>query len=68
MSHCRLSQFGASLHAIALESPQAKARLRASTERAVSLGLFGAPSFVVGSELFWGNDRLDSAMAWADSR
>jgi 2-hydroxychromene-2-carboxylate isomerase len=48
--------------------PETKARLRANTERAVSLGLFGAPSFVVGSELFWGNDRLDSAMAWADSR
>lgn len=43
----------------------AKARLRANTERAVTLGIFGAPSFVVGQELFWGNDRLESALRWA---
>ena len=42
-----------------------KARLRASTERAVALGLFGAPSFVVGDELFWGNDRMETAMRWS---
>lgn len=47
------------------DSPETKARLRAQTERAVELGLFGAPSFVVGDELFWGNDRLDAALAWA---
>ena len=46
-------------------SPDAKAKLRTATERAISLGIFGAPSFVVGSELFWGNDRLESAIAWA---
>jgi 2-hydroxychromene-2-carboxylate isomerase len=28
-------------------------------------GLFGAPSFTVGDELFWGNDRLETALAWA---
>jgi len=48
----------------AAESDEAKAALRAQTERAVSLGLFGAPSFVVGEELFWGNDRLEAALAW----
>jgi 2-hydroxychromene-2-carboxylate isomerase len=46
-------------------SPEAKAKLRTATERAVSLGIFGAPSFVVGTELFWGNDRLESAISWA---
>ena len=40
----------------------AKARLRANTEEAVALGIFGAPSFIAGGELFWGNDRLDSAL------
>ena len=49
------------------QSPEAKARLRSQTERAVSLGIFGAPSFVVGGELFWGNDRLESALSWAKS-
>lgn len=41
-----------------------KERLRAQTERARRLGIFGAPSFVVGEELFWGNDRLEDAVAW----
>ncbi len=42
-----------------------KARLKAQTERAQRLGLFGAPSFTVGDELFWGNDRLEQALAFA---
>jgi 2-hydroxychromene-2-carboxylate isomerase len=42
-----------------------KLALRAQTERAAELGLFGAPSFRVGDELFWGNDRLEDALAWA---
>lgn len=41
-----------------------KLALRQQTERAVELGLFGAPSFRVGDELFWGNDRLEDAIAW----
>ena len=32
---------------------ETKARLRKNTERAVQLGIFGAPSFVVDGELFW---------------
>lgn len=46
-------------------SNEAKATLRVHTERAQALGIFGAPSFVVGPELFWGNDRLEAAVAWA---
>lgn len=46
-------------------SAEAKAKLRTATERALSLGIFGAPSFLVGSELFWGNDRLETAITWA---
>ena len=42
-----------------------KAGLRAQTEQAQRLGIFGAPSFVVGDELFWGGDRLDHALDWA---
>lgn len=42
-----------------------KLALRRQTERAAELGLFGAPSFRVGDELFWGNDRLEDALAWA---
>ncbi|HJV28794.1 MAG TPA: 2-hydroxychromene-2-carboxylate isomerase [Aromatoleum sp.] len=42
-----------------------KLALRRQTERASELGLFGAPSFRVGEELFWGNDRLEDALEWA---
>jgi 2-hydroxychromene-2-carboxylate isomerase len=42
-----------------------KDALRARTEAAMAAGIFGAPSFTVGTELFWGNDRLDQAIAWA---
>jgi 2-hydroxychromene-2-carboxylate isomerase len=41
-----------------------KERLRAATEDAQARGIFGAPSFVVGGELFWGNDRLEDALDW----
>lgn len=39
--------------------------LRRSTEEAMARGLFGAPSFTVGDELFWGDDRLEQALDWA---
>ena len=43
-----------------------KNALRAQTEEAQRLGLFGAPSFVTADgELFWGNDRLEAALEWA---
>jgi 2-hydroxychromene-2-carboxylate isomerase len=50
----------------AAESPDTKAALRQATEQAQSLGVYGAPSFTTGSgELFWGNDRLEQALGWA---
>lgn len=49
----------------AAESPENRPRLRAQTARAEELGIFGAPTFVVGDELFWGHDRLEQAVAWA---
>lgn len=45
--------------------PEHKEKLKAQTGEAIELGLFGAPSFVVGDEIFWGNDRLEQAIAWA---
>jgi 2-hydroxychromene-2-carboxylate isomerase len=50
------------------QSPESKALLRANTDEAIRLGIFGAPSFVVGSELFWGHDRLVDALRWAAER
>jgi 2-hydroxychromene-2-carboxylate isomerase len=50
----------------AAQSAGIKARLREQSEEAQRLGLFGAPSFVTSDgELFWGNDRLEAALAWA---
>jgi 2-hydroxychromene-2-carboxylate isomerase len=44
-----------------------KARLRAQTEEARARGIFGAPTFFVGTEMFWGNDRLDDALLLASN-
>jgi 2-hydroxychromene-2-carboxylate isomerase len=50
----------------AAEDPDNKARLKAQTEEAQRLGIFGAPAFVTADgELFWGNDRLEQALYWA---
>jgi 2-hydroxychromene-2-carboxylate isomerase len=46
-------------------APETKEALRTQTEEAKTRGLFGAPSFTVGDEIFWGNDRLEMALAWA---
>ena len=56
------------------ETAEVKARLRASTEEASRLGFFGAPTFVAfpagepaagPGEIFFGQDRLEDAVAWA---
>jgi 2-hydroxychromene-2-carboxylate isomerase len=52
----------------AAQTPEVKAALRAQTEAAQSAGIFGAPSFLVEGELFWGDDRLEDALDWARGR
>lgn len=47
------------------ESDEIRAALAAQTAEAMALGVFGSPSFVVGAEVFWGDDRLDDAAYWA---
>jgi 2-hydroxychromene-2-carboxylate isomerase len=47
------------------QSDPVKAQLRTQCEEAQALGIFGAPSFVTpDGELFWGNDRLETALEW----
>lgn len=41
------------------DDPAVKAKLVANTESAVARGAFGAPTFFVGGEMFFGQDRLD---------
>jgi 2-hydroxychromene-2-carboxylate isomerase len=60
----RLGRDGAGTLARA-ESPERKGLLRAQTEEAMRRGIFGAPTFFASSEMFWGNDRLEQAVAWA---
>ncbi|HBH41271.1 MAG TPA: 2-hydroxychromene-2-carboxylate isomerase, partial [Rhizobiales bacterium] len=55
----------AGLALAAANAPENKEVLKRQTEEAGSRGLFGAPSFTVGDELFWCNDRLEAALAWA---
>ncbi len=42
-----------------------KLALRHQTEEARRRGIFGAPTFFVGEEMFWGNDRLEDALDYA---
>lgn len=50
------------------QSEPNKTRLRAVTAEAQRRGVFGAPTFFVGDEMFWGNDRLDDAMNFAQAK
>ncbi|MEO1776039.1 MAG: 2-hydroxychromene-2-carboxylate isomerase [Pseudomonadota bacterium] len=53
-------------HWVALAAhEETKTRLRTATDEARAKGVFGAPSFTVGDELFWGDDRLEDAIVWA---
>ena len=47
------------------ETPEVKFRLRSNGNDAIAAGIFGAPSFLVGGELFFGQDRLDQALRWS---
>lgn len=48
-------------------NPQWKARLKAANDAAIATGIFGAPTFVVDGEPFWGNDRRDQLERWLAS-
>jgi carboxymethylenebutenolidase len=41
------------------QAPVVQARYDADSQRAIDIGVFGAPSYRVDGELFWGQDRLD---------
>lgn len=65
------------LESLSLDAPQLIARagedatkqgLRVRTDEAMARGIFGAPDFLVDGELFFGQDRLDEALAWTGTR
>ena len=52
---------------VRVESPDRRGALRANTEHAIAIGVFGAPNCYVGDELFWGEEALEDAIAWSRS-
>lgn len=61
-----LSEVGQDIQRVIAEarSDEIGAALLAATTEARLLGIFGSPTFTVGSEIFWGDDRLDDALKW----
>lgn len=49
----------------ATTKPTAKQALRLATDRAIAAGVFGAPTWIVGDQLFWGQDRIEMVVAAA---
>ena len=62
-----LSQLGKDADAVIAKANSQKIRDRydAETDAARKLGIFGSPTFAWGSEIFWGDDRLEDALDWA---
>lgn len=56
---CREAGVDAAKLAEAAEGPAVAEIYARDTEEAVERGVFGAPFFIVGDKLFWGQDRLD---------
>ena len=55
----RQAGFDADAFQSLVNDPAVKEQLKKNTEEAVARGVFGAPTFFVGEEMFWGQDRLD---------
>ncbi|MEM7226861.1 MAG: 2-hydroxychromene-2-carboxylate isomerase [Pseudomonadota bacterium] len=47
------------------ESEETGRAYGAATDKARQLDIFGAPTFIANGEMFWGDDRLEDALAWA---
>jgi 2-hydroxychromene-2-carboxylate isomerase len=61
-----LGKDGAAIVERAMNDQVVKDALKANTAAAQEAGVFGAPTFTCADgEVFWGNDRLDDAVAWA---
>jgi 2-hydroxychromene-2-carboxylate isomerase len=59
----RQAGFDADAFQTLVSDPEVKEQLKNNTEKAVARGVFGAPTFFVGEEMFWGQDRLDFVAA-----
>lgn len=59
----RQAGFDADAFQSLVNDPAVKEQLKKNTEEAVARGVFGAPTFFVGEDMFWGQDRLDFVAA-----
>ena len=61
-----LAECGQDFDRVVTQAKGDKARhdLDRETDEARGIGVFGSPSFVVGGEVFWGDDRLEDAISW----
>ena len=51
---------------VRIQDPAVKEAMKSQMDTAASLGVFGAPTFIIeDNELFWGDDRLEQAVDWA---
>ncbi len=50
-----------------INDPAIKDKLRAETDRAIQLGIFGSPFFIIDGEPFWGHDRLEQIDRWLET-
>ena len=55
------AELGVKDPAVALGAPELKQKLRDNTNWAIEHGVFGVPTLIVGSELFWGHDAFEMA-------
>ena len=49
------------------DSPEIRAEYDRETDAARKMGIFGSPTFAIGQEIFWGDDRLEDALEWRRS-
>ena len=49
------------------DSAEIRERYAEETDAARRLGIFGSPTFACGSEIFWGDDRLEDALDWCQA-
>ena len=56
---CQSLRIDADAFAQGITQPDIKQALKANTDEAIARGAFGVPSFFVGSDMYFGNDRLD---------
>jgi 2-hydroxychromene-2-carboxylate isomerase len=48
-------------------SQETRDKYDAETDLARDMGIFGSPTFAIGSEIVWGDDRLEEALDWCIS-